>query len=186
MRTREAAVRAAQATSFNTPGMCQLHTRTWFDAPSVGDVDQDGLPDAEDGWRAEPIKYRHPNDRKAPLGTPLSWIGGSADAGHRAISLGVPRGASECLIRSTDAGGRGRVATVPLSWVERNWGLHYVGWSESMSGLLIPRAALPPTRVTQMRRLGREAIAFNEKKGTERSKLRAARIRRALEELPKR
>lgn len=152
-----------------------------MDAPSVGDVDQDGMPDAEDGWRAEPVKYRHPGDRLAPLGTPVSWFGGSRDAGHRALSLGVPRGAKECLIRSTDAGGSGRVATVTLSWVEKNWGLTYVGWSESMSGILIPKAPRPETRITMARDLLRAARDLAKEEGNDR---RVRRISAGLEELP--
>ena len=40
--------------------------------------------------------------------------------------------------RSTDAPGQGRVATVPLRWVEREWGLRYAGWSNSINGYTIP------------------------------------------------
>ena len=181
MRTREAAARVSLEQNFNTPGMCQLVTRTWLDAPSVGDVDRDGMPDAEDGWRAEPLKWRHPGDRMAPLGTPVSWTGGSRDAGHRALSLGVPKGASECRIRSTDAGGSGRVATVTLSWVEKNWGLTYVGWSESMSGILIPKAEKPETNITMARDRLKAAREIAKAEGNKR---RVARINRALEELP--
>lgn len=155
--------------------------RTWLDAPSVGDVDRDGLPDAEDGWRAEPVQFRHPGDRLAPLGTPLSWLGGRNDAGHRALSLGVPKGARECLIRSTDAGGEGRVATRTLSWIEDNWGLTYVGWSESMSGILIPKAPRPETRVTMARDLLQAARQLAKSEGNQR---RVNRISKGLEELP--
>lgn len=144
-------------------------TRTWLDAPSVGDLDRDGSADAEDGYKSEPERWRHDGDRKAPLGVPVSWAGGSGDHGHRALSLGVPKGASECLIRSTDAGGPGHVATVPLSWVEKNWGLRYVGWSESMSGILIPREndddaadPLEPTRVTEMHRLLKKSLRLGD------------------------
>lgn len=56
------------------------------------------------------------------------------------------------MIRSTDAGGAGRVATVPLNWIEQHWGLHYLGWSETMSGIVIPRPPAPrPTRVSKFR-----------------------------------
>lgn len=181
MRTREAAVRAAQDQNFNTPGTCQATVRGWFDAPSVGDVDHDGLPDAEDGWRAEPVEARHPGDRMAPLGVPLSWLGGTNDAGHRAISLGVPKGASECLIRSTDAGGSGRIATVTLSWIENNWHLTYVGWSETMSRILIPRAPKPETHVT----LGRDHFKIARDNAKQDGNLRRARrLTKALEVAP--
>lgn len=181
MRTREAAARAAQDQTLNTPGMCQLVVRTWLDAPSVGDLDKDGSADAEDGYKSEPIKYRHDGDRMAPLGTPLSWGGGPNDNGHRALSLGIPKGATECLIRSTDAGGLGKVATVTMSWVEKNWGLRYVGWSESMSGILIPRAPRPETRVTLARDLLKEARALAKEEGNRR---RVTRITMGLTALP--
>lgn len=131
---RETAARRAAASETNRPGTCQLWTRTQYGAPSAGDQDRDGDADAVDGWKSEPAKYRHV-DRHPPRGVPVAWSGGRNGYGHRAISLGGG------LIRSTDAGGTGKVATVQLGWVERTWGLHYLGWSESISGIKIP---LPP------------------------------------------
>jgi hypothetical protein len=142
MRNREEAAQAAEATVTNTPDACQAQTRAWFDAPSVGDYDGDGAADAEDGWKSEPSEYKHPGDRNPPRGVPVSYVGGSHDNGHRAISLGNGK------IRSTDAGGRGVVATVPLDWPEKAWGLTYVGWSETCDGYYIPLPPppAPPTR----------------------------------------
>lgn len=131
---REEAVQAALRTTRNVPNTCQLVTRGWFDAPSVGDFDGDGAADAEDGWKSEPESARH-GDRTPPAGVPVSYVGGSRDNGHRAISLGNGK------IRSTDAGGSGVTATVDLGWPERAWGLKYVGWSETIDGIKIP---LPP------------------------------------------
>lgn len=138
MRNREEAALAAEATETNVPNTCQLVTRGWFDVPSVGDFDGDGAADAEDGWKSEPEHAKHYGDRNPPRGTPVSYLGGSRDNGHRAISLGNGK------IRSTDAGGTGRVATVPLDWPEKNWGLKYVGWSETMDGIEIPLPPPPP------------------------------------------
>lgn len=132
---RAQAVERALESKTNVPNTCQLWTRNLFGAPSAGDYDGDGASDAEDGWKSEPAKYRHPGDRDVPVGVPVSYGGGSADNGHRAISLGGG------MIRSTDAGGWGKVATVPLDWPERAWGLTYLGWSETCDGWLIP---LPP------------------------------------------
>lgn len=131
----EAADRAAESKT-NVPGTCQLWTRTRFGAPSAGDLDRDGDADAVDGWKSEPTEARHA-DRKPPRGVPVAWSGGRNGFGHRAISLGGG------LIRSTDAGGSGRVATVELGWVERTWGLTYLGWSETITGLEIPRPPRP-------------------------------------------
>lgn len=143
VRTRDEAVKAALNTNFNVPGTCQLTVRGWFDSPSVGDFDGDGAADAEDGWKSEPQQARH-SDRNPPRGVPVSYVGGSHDFGHRAISLGNGK------IRSTDAGGSGRVATVDLDWPEKVWGLKYVGWSETIDGLAIPKPPPPPpTRISR-------------------------------------
>lgn len=141
----EEAVAAALAQTRNVPGTCQYTVRTWLDAPSAGDQDGDGDADAFDGWLSEPRKAQHGGDRNAPTGFPVAWSGGSAGYGHRALSLGKRNGVT--MIRSTDAGGRGVVATVPLSWVEEHWGLHYLGWSETIDGQVIPMPAPPqPTK----------------------------------------
>ena len=139
--SREEAVKRAIASSSNVPDTCQLWTRTMFGAPSAGDRDTDGDADAVDGWLSEPQWARHPGDRNPPRGVPVAWSGGRKGYGHRAISLGNGK------IRSTDAGGRGKVATVDLSWVEKNWGLKYLGWSETITGQKIPHATVPPQKL---------------------------------------
>lgn len=115
----------------NTPGYCQAWTRGIIGVHSVGDVDGDGDADAVDGWKSEPDWAKH-FDRNPPAGVPVAWSGGRNGYGHRAISAGNGR------IVSTDAGGIGRISTVPLDWVEKNWGMKYLGWSETMSGVKIP------------------------------------------------
>ena len=126
MRTPKQALAAAMATKTNHPGWCQAVTRGWLDAPSAGDFDGDGAADAEDGWKKEPVTARR-FDRNPPAGYPVSYLGGSHDNGHRALSAGRINGIPH--IRSTDAGGEGIVATVPLDWPEKSWGLEYAGWS---------------------------------------------------------
>lgn len=133
--SREEAAKRAEEATVNTPRMCQAWTRGILGAPSVGDQDGDGDADAVDGWRSEPNSAKH-TDRKPPRGTPVAWGGGSSGFGHRAISLGPINGVY--MIRSTDAGGSGRIATVPLAWVEAQWGMTYLGWSDTISGLKIP------------------------------------------------
>lgn len=162
---RAQAVKRALASKANVPNTCQLWTRTMFGAPSAGDYDGDGASDAEDGWKSEPAKYQHPGDRHPPAGVPVSYGGGSSDNGHRAISLGGG------MIRSTDAGGWGKVATVPLDWPERAWGLKYLGWSETCDGWLIPVPAPPkpkpltPAQKEQaLRRQARTAEAAGRKR----------------------
>lgn len=133
---REAAVQRALASTTNKPGYCQQWTHDLYNAPSAGDVDHDGDADAVDGWLSEAAAHRH-TDRKPPRGTPVAWSGGSHGNGHRAISLG-PDKAGVYHIRSTDAGGPGVVATVPLDWPERTWGLKWLGWSDTIDGQPIP------------------------------------------------
>lgn len=175
MRDREQAARAAEAQKFNQVGMCQMVTRMWFDAPSVGDVDKDGDGDAVDGWKSEPTSARHAGDRNPPRGVPVSWSGGSRGHGHRAISLGNGK------IRSTDAGGAGECATVELGWVEKTWGMTYLGWSDTISGLEIAKPPKLPTRVTEARALLRAAREVAKDDGNRR---RVRRISNALELLP--
>lgn len=128
-------VTRAMAATKNTPGTCQLWTRTIIGAPSAGDRDGDGDADAVDGWLSEPAKYRH-SDRNPPAGVPVAFKGGSHGYGHRAISLG------NGLIRSTDmavnAYSAGRIGTTTIAAIEKHMGVTYVGWSESMDGYLIP------------------------------------------------
>ncbi len=190
VRSRESAVKVALSEHTNDPGMCQMVTREWFDAPSVGDFDNDGSADAEDGWKHEPASTRHPLDRRPPRGTPVSWGGGSSDSGHRAISLGEIDGVF--MIRSTDAAGRGRIGTVPLSWVEKQWGLPYLGWSETISGLRIPipvpSPPPPPTshkanQVSKARALLMQAHQNALDKG---NSTRASLIKKMLDVGPKR
>ena len=112
--TAEQTARNAANDRANAPGMCLQVCRTWAGISAR-------YPDAATAWRN--TNDRHPGNRNPPRGSAVFWTGGSRGYGHIAISLGGGK------VRSTDAGGRGRVATVELGWVERNWGQHYAGWS---------------------------------------------------------
>jgi|SRR5262245_956210 len=98
----------------NSPGYCLQQTRLWCGISSR-------YPDASTAWAN--TNDRHPGGRKPPRGAAVYWTGGSHGYGHIALSLGDGK------IRSTDAGGSGRVATVQLGWVEAHWGLRYAGWA---------------------------------------------------------
>ena len=65
----------------------------------------------------------------------MYWTGGSSGYGHIAISLGNGK------VRSSDAGGSGSVATVPLGSIARDWHLDYAGWADSINGYTIPGVA---------------------------------------------
>lgn len=180
MRNREEAARVAEADHFNEVGLCQQQTRFWLDAPSIGDFDGDGLPDAEDGWKSEPLSARIPaSDRKPPRGTPASFTGGSKDAGHRALNLG------NGLVRSTDfLNGKwspGHVGTGPIAQVEAALGVTYVGSSTTMNGHPIPLAPKTSTRIREARILLRQARKVAKDKGQAR---RVNRISKALDILP--
>lgn len=119
----------------NAVGTCQAWTRGITGHPAVGDVDGDGDADAVDGWKSEPLSARHA-DTNAPAGVPGAWSGGSKGFGHRAVSLGNGKWAS------TDAPVKGRIGIVDTDWFRKNWGMTWLGWSETMSGEYIPEA--PP------------------------------------------
>lgn len=142
----------------NVVGMCQAWTRGITGHPSVGDVDGDGDADAIDGWKSEPVSARHTGP--APEGVPGAWSGGSRGFGHRAISLGNDRWAS------TDAPIRGQIGIVNTAWFKNNWGMEYLGWSETMSGELIPKAP-PVIRYSQL-----EVISWNVNRKSEIKKVR--------------
>lgn len=150
---REQAVQRALASKTCVPGKCQAWTRQLYNAPAVGDVDKDGDSDAVDGWRSEPEETKHRGDYNPPRGVPLAWKGGSSGFGHRAISLG------ERKVRSIDVNGPGTVGTVDIKWFERNWDMEYIGWSETISGILIPKVVRPPapTKKSNMQ-IAREVI----------------------------
>ncbi len=112
--TAAVAARNAENDRVNTPGMCQQQTRIWAGISAR-------YPDAITAWRN--TNDRHPGNRDAPRGSFVFWTGGSSGHGHVAMSLGGGN------IRSTDAGGRGRVATIDLGWIERNWHMPYGGWA---------------------------------------------------------
>src|SRR5580765_8166140 len=115
--------RHAENDRFNAPGMCQQVVRTWC---GIGAR----YADAATAWRN--TNDRHPGDRHPPRGAAVFWTGGSHGYGHIALSLGNGK------IRSTDSGGRGRVATVDLGWVERNWHHRYAGWAWDINEVTIP------------------------------------------------
>lgn len=123
--TAERSARNAENDRINDPGMCQQQVRIW---DGVGPR----YPDAATAWRN--TNDRHPGDRNPPRGADVFWTGGSSGHGHVAKSLGSQR------IRSTDAGGRGRVATVDLGFFERVWHLTYGGWSWDINEVTIPHA----------------------------------------------
>lgn len=116
-------VRSARQSVSYPPGHCLEWSRERADIPAR-------YSDAATAWTH--ATGRRPGDRTPPVGAAVYWTGGSNGYGHVAISVGRGR------IRSTDAPGLGQVGTVPLRWVETEWGLRYAGWANSINGYTIP------------------------------------------------
>lgn len=116
-------VQAALSSDYNVPGHCLEWARERADIPPLYD-------DAATAWANATGK--RPGDRHPPVGAAVYWTGGSSGYGHIAISVGRGK------VRSSDAGGEGRVQTVDVGWAEKKWGLKYAGWSNSINGYTIP------------------------------------------------
>jgi hypothetical protein len=119
-------VAAAKASSYNTPGQCLGWSREQADIPSR-------YVDAATAW--EHASGRHAGDPTPPRGAAVYWTGGSGGHGHIAISVG------NGMVRSSDAGGSGVVATISLERLTREWHLTYVGWADTINGYRIPGVA---------------------------------------------
>lgn len=125
VRDAEGTARSAEKSTTNDPGYCLQWSRQRADIPAL-------FPDAATAWRN--AFHRHKGDRDPPRGAMVYWLGGTHGYGHIAVSLG----GGKVLIRSTDAGGAGQVATVDLAWVEEHWGLPYAGWADNVNDVAIP------------------------------------------------
>ena len=119
-------VAAAKASTYNVPGQCLGWSREQADIPSR-------FMDAATAW--EHATGRHPRDTTPPQGAAVYWTGGSGGHGHVAISVG------NGMVRSSDAGGSGVVATISLRRLTSEWHLTYVGWADSINGYRIPGVA---------------------------------------------
>lgn len=106
-------------------GMCQQYVRLvcW----EVGSL----YGSAIEAWNGARLK--HPGDRTPPLGAPLYYRGGKY--GHAVIFVGGND------MRSTDCRSRGQVSDEAISWVERNWGYTYLGWTGDLNGVELPLRA---------------------------------------------
>lgn len=119
----ETTARNAEADKSNDPGYCLQQCRIWAGIPAM-------YPDATTAWKN--TNDRYPGNKNPPRGSAVYWTGGSHGYGHIAISLGNGK------VRSTDAGGSGKVATVDLGWVQSHWGLPYAGWAWDINEVTIP------------------------------------------------
>lgn len=123
VRDADATAKNAEASTSNAAGMCLQWSRERAAIAAL-------QPDAATAWKH--AHNRHPGDRNPPRGAMVYWTGGSHGYGHIAVSLGGGK------IRSSDANGSGRPATVDLGWVERAWGMPYAGWADNVNDVVIP------------------------------------------------
>lgn len=122
-RDAEATAKNAEASTSNGVGMCLQWSRERAAIPALH-------PDAATAWKH--ATHRHKGDRNPPRGAMVYWTGGSKGYGHIAVALGNGK------IRSSDAGGNGKPATVDLSWPEQRWGMPYAGWADNVNDRVIP------------------------------------------------
>ena len=118
MRSAREAAQFYKNRATNYLGKCLWEVQHAFDVPAHM------YPDAIGQWRA--ARQKHPGDRTPPVGAPVYFAGGAH--GHVAIYVGGG------LVRSSDAGGARRMATVSIDWFRHNWGYTYLGWSGDIAG----------------------------------------------------
>ncbi len=117
MRTAKQAAQFFKDKTTNKVGMCLWHVQDAFQSPHV-------YPNAITQWHQ--AKKKHAGDRTPKIGAPVYFEGGKH--GHIAIYIGDGR------VRSTDAGGAGRMGTASIDWFVRNWNMKYLGWTEDIGG----------------------------------------------------
>jgi hypothetical protein len=134
MKTGKEAARAFKQKQSNKVGLCLWEcqeiypTNHWY-------------PNAIGQWHN--AKKKHTN-KNAPVGAPMYYKGGKH--GHIVLYVG------DGMVRSTDAGGPGKMGTVPIEWFKRAWGYEYLGWSEDLGGKDIEFDRTKHVYVKQLRR----------------------------------
>lgn len=134
MKTGKEAARAFKQKQSNKVGLCLWEcqeiypTNHWY-------------PNAIGQWHN--AKKKHTN-KNAPVGAPMYYKGGKH--GHIVLYVG------DGMVRSTDAGGPGKMGTVPIEWFKRAWGYEYLGWSEDLGGKDIQFDRTKHVYVKQLRR----------------------------------
>lgn len=158
----EAAIRA-ELDDYNDPGYCLQQVRIWAGIPALHRT-------AAIAWMYATDKRYDPS--KARRGAFHFWTGGSNGYGHVAMELGGTTGGLN--IRSTDAGGSGRVATRSLEWFNNNWpSMHYAGWTNNLNGYTVSGVLgdeFDMAELSDLRNIVREEIrdpGFIEKIGDE-------------------
>ncbi len=112
MRSAKEAAQFFRQKDYNQVGKCLFEVQSAFAGGHM-------YPSAINQWYN--AKHKHHGDRTPPVGAPVYFSGGQY--GHIAIYVGDGR------VRSTDAGGAGRMATVSIGWFATHWGYNYLGWT---------------------------------------------------------
>lgn len=134
MRTGQEAAAFFKRKVTNRVGMCLYECQEAFPT-------NHWYPSAISQWQN--AKRKHTN-KKAPVGAPMYYRGGKY--GHVVLYVG------DGMVRSTDAGGSGKMATVPIEWFQRAWGYEYLGWSEDLGGKMIDFDKTKHVYVAKLRR----------------------------------
>lgn len=96
-------------------------------------------------------EFRHGTDGTPPLGVPVWWTNGGS--GHVALSTGD----GSCY--STDILRHGKVDKVAISFITRQWGANYRGWTEDVNGVRVYRPdapSLPAVSLASVREAARK------------------------------
>lgn len=117
-RARADAARTAPQPAWH--GMCLRRVRTWL---GIGPDLEGDAPDASGAWSDVPPAHRH-GFWDPPAAVPYFW-----ESAHGHVALCDGHG--NCW--SVDVPSSGRVALIPLSWVHTHWGLHPLGWTETLN-----------------------------------------------------
>lgn len=145
VRTAEETARSAELVTTNRVGFCLQWCR------ERADIDARWPTAAVAAVQAERMHHNH----DVPRGAFAYWLGGSDGSGHIAIGVG------DGMVRSTDAGAPGRVATKPVGFFEDNWHLTYVGWADNVNGVTVPGVGdwFDMATEAQLRAIVRDEIA---------------------------
>jgi len=85
-----------------------------------------GLPvkyaSAKDAWDHVPVKHRHTDMSKIPVGAPIFFDGGLY--GHVCL-----QSSRKGYVISTDAPTADYIGEVPLNWFVTHWGKKVLGWA---------------------------------------------------------
>lgn len=134
MKTGKEAAKAFKQKQTNRVNMCLFEcqeiypTNHWY-------------PDAHAQWHN--AKKPHTSKSNIPIGAPVYYEGGN----HGHVVLYVGNG----QVRSTDAGGAGKMATRPLEWFESAWGYKFAGWSEDLGGVDIDFDTFVEVKVARLK-----------------------------------